>query len=127
MYVVLMFLPGMLHGSFLIGKIFLILFNRLVTHKIIDKVHKEETSFIPNGGVAVQGEGHKDYCTEWSLIPAIELPTLQYIYNLLYPHPQWDPILSFLHLFLPKSDRIRGQHPQLVGPPKWEILDLQLI
>ena len=54
--------------------------NRLVSHKIRSKVHKEETSFIPNGRVTVQGEGRKDYRTEWSL-SAIELPALQY--NLL--------------------------------------------
>ena len=59
-------------------------FNRLVGHKIRSKVRKEETSFIMNGGVTVQGEGCKDYRTEWSLSPAIELPALQYIYNLLY-------------------------------------------
>ena len=58
--------------------------NRLVGHKIRDKDCKEETSFIPNGRVTVQGEGHKDYCTEWSLSPAIELLALQY--NLLYLH-----------------------------------------
>ena len=50
--------------------------NRLVSHKIRDKAHKETTSFIPNGGVTVQGESHKDYHTEWSLSPAIELPAL---------------------------------------------------
>ena len=81
MYIVLTFLPGVLHGSLLIGK--MTPSNRLVSHKIRDKVHEEETSFILNGGVTVQGEGHKDYHTEWSLSPAIELLTLQYIYNLL--------------------------------------------
>ena len=25
--------------------------------------------------------------------------------------PQWDPILSFSHTFLPKSTRVRGWHP----------------
>ena len=58
--------------------------NRLVGHKKGDKVRKEETSFILNGGATVQGEDHKDYHTEWSLSPAIELPALQY--NLLYLH-----------------------------------------
>ena len=56
--------------------------NRLVGHKIRSKDCKEETSFIPNGGVTVQGEGPKDYHTEWSFSPAIELPALQC--NLLY-------------------------------------------
>ena len=50
--------------------------NRLVGHKIRHKAHKETTSFILNGGVTVQGEGHKDYHTEWSFSPAIELPAL---------------------------------------------------
>ena len=50
----------------------------LVGHKIRSKDCKEETSFIPNGRVTVQGEGCKDYRTEWSLSPAIELPALQY-------------------------------------------------
>ena len=40
------------------------------------KVHKEETSFILNGGTTVQGEGCKDYHTEWGFSPAIELPAL---------------------------------------------------
>ena len=75
------FFPGMLHGSLLAGVIFLTPFNRLVGHKIRSKNCKEETSFIQNGGVTVQGEGHKDYHTEWSLSPAIELLALQY--NLL--------------------------------------------
>ena len=83
MCVVSMFLPGMLHGSLLIGKLFLTPSNRLVSHKIRSKDCEEETSFIPNGGVTVQGEGHKYYHTEWSLSPAIELPALQYIYNRL--------------------------------------------
>ena len=56
-----------------------IYFNRLVSHKIRGKVCKEETSFILNGGATVQGEGCKDYCTEWSLSPAIELLALQSI------------------------------------------------
>ena len=82
MFVVSTFFPGVLHGSPLAGKIFLTPSNRLVGHKIRDKAHKEETSFILNGRATVQGEGRKDYHTEWSLSPAIELPALQY--NLLY-------------------------------------------
>ena len=54
--------------------------NRLVGHKIRSKDCKEETSFILNGGVTVNGEGHE----EWSFSPAIEFPALQY--NLLYLH-----------------------------------------
>ena len=50
--------------------------NRLVGHKIRHKARKEETSFILNGGATVQGEGHKDYYTEWSFSPAIELLAL---------------------------------------------------
>ena len=50
--------------------------NRLLSHKIRDKDCKEETSFILDGGATVQGEGHKNYHTEWSLSPAIELPAL---------------------------------------------------
>ena len=61
MCIVSLFLPGMLHGSLLAGKIFLTPSNRLAGHEIRHKVHKETTSFIPNGGVTVQGEGHKDY------------------------------------------------------------------
>ena len=76
MCIVLLFLPGVLHGSLLAGIIFLTPSNRLVSHKIRHKACKETTSFIPNGGVTVQGEGHKDYHTEWSLSPAIELPAL---------------------------------------------------
>ena len=80
MYVVSMFLPGILYGSLLIGKIPLLTpSNRLVGHKIRDTVRKEETSFILNGGATVQGEVHKDYHTEWSLSPAIELLDLQSI------------------------------------------------
>ena len=75
MYIVSSFLPGMLHGSLLAGKIFLTPSNRLVGHKIRHKVCKE-TTFIPNGRVTVQGEGRKDYHTEWSISPAIELPAL---------------------------------------------------
>ena len=81
MYVVLTFFSGVLHGSLLAGKILLTPSNRLVSHKKGDKVCKEETSFILNGRATVQGEGRKDYRTEWSLSPAIELPALQY--NLL--------------------------------------------
>ena len=81
MYVVSTFFPGVLHGSLLAGKIFLTPSNRLVSHKIRSKDCKEETSFIPNGRVTVQGEGRKDCHTEWSFSPAIELPALQY--NLL--------------------------------------------
>ena len=73
------FLPGMLHSSLLAGKIFLTPSNKLVSHKIRHKACKETTSFILNGRVTVQGEGHKDYCTEWSIIPAIGLPALQSI------------------------------------------------
>ena len=41
---------------------------------------------------------------------------------------QQDPILSFLHTFLPKSTCVRGQPPQqLGGPPQREILDPPLI
>ena len=50
--------------------------NRLVGHKIRHKVRKETTSLIPNGRVIVQGKGHRDYRTEWSFSPAIELPAL---------------------------------------------------
>ena len=57
MYAVSTFFPGMLHGSLLAGKIFFTPSNRLVGHKIRSKDCKEETSFIPNGGVNVQGEG----------------------------------------------------------------------
>ena len=64
MYVVSTFLPGMLHGSFLTGKIYLTPSNKLVGHKIRDKVCKEDTSFILNGGATVQGEGHEGYHTE---------------------------------------------------------------
>ena len=71
-----MFLPGMLHGSLHRGKIFLTPSNRLLSHKIRDKDCKEETSFILNGRATVQGEGLKNYHTEWSLSPAIELPAL---------------------------------------------------
>ena len=78
MYVVSMFLPGVLHGSLLTGKIPLTPFNRLVGHKIRDKVCKEETSFILNGRVTVQGEGRMDYLTEWSLSPAFKLLALQF-------------------------------------------------
>ena len=74
MLAILSFNPGMLHGSLLTGKIFLTPSNRLVSHKIRQKAHKEETSFILNGRATVQG--HKDYHTEWSLSPAIELPAL---------------------------------------------------
>ena len=76
MFAVLTFLPGMLHGSFHTGKIFLTPSNRLLSHKIRGKDCKEETSFILDGGATVQGEAHKNYCTEWSLSPAIELPAL---------------------------------------------------
>ena len=76
MCVVSSFFPGVLHGSLLAGKIFLTPFNRLVSHKIRHKAHKETTSFILNGGVTVQGEGHKDYHIEWSFSPAIELLAL---------------------------------------------------
>ena len=58
--------------------------NRLGGHKIRSKDCKQETLFILNGGVTVQGEGYEDYHTEWSFSPAIELPALQY--NLLYLH-----------------------------------------
>ena len=56
MCIVSLFLPGVLHGSLLAGKIFLTPSDRLVGHKIRHKAHKETTSFIPNGGVAVQGK-----------------------------------------------------------------------
>ena len=79
MYVVSTFFPGVLHGSLLAGKIFLTPSNRLVAHKIRDKVCKEETSFILNGRATVQGEGRKNYHTEWGLSSAIELPALQSI------------------------------------------------
>ena len=68
--------PGEFHGSFHTGKIYLTPSNRLVSHKIRHKAHKETTSFILNGGVTVQGEGRKDYHTEWSFSPTIELPAL---------------------------------------------------
>ena len=76
MCIVSLFFPGVLHCSLLVGKIFLTPSNRLVGHKIRHKVHKEEASFIPNGRATVQGEGHKDYHTEWSFSPAIELLAL---------------------------------------------------
>ena len=76
MCIVSSFLPGVLHGSLLAGKIFLTPSNRLVGDKIRHKARKETTSFIPNGRVTVQGEGRKDYRTEWSFSPAIELPAL---------------------------------------------------
>ena len=79
MYIASSFLPGMLHGSLLAGKIFLTPSNKLVGHKIRHKACKETTSFIPNGRVTVQGEGCKDYRTEWSISPAIGLPALQSI------------------------------------------------
>ena len=82
MYVVSTLFPGVLHDSLLAGIPLLTPSNRLVSHKIRSKDCKETTSFIPNGRVTVQGEGLKDYRTEWSLSPAIELPALQY--NLLY-------------------------------------------
>ena len=38
--------------------------------------------------------------------------------------PQQHPILSFLHMFLPKSTHIGGWHPPNNSvPPQWEILD----
>ena len=74
MCIILPFLPGMLHGSLLAGKIFLTPCNRLVSHKIRHKARKETTSFILNGGVTLQG--CKDYHTEWSFNPAIELLAL---------------------------------------------------
>ena len=64
MCIVLSFFPGMLHGSLLVGKIFLTPSNRLVSHKVRHKAHKKATPFILNGGVTVQGKGHKDYHTE---------------------------------------------------------------
>ena len=67
---------GKLHGSLHKGIPLLTPSNRLVSHKIRHKVHKETTSFILNGRVTVQGEGCKDYSTEWSFSPAIELPAL---------------------------------------------------
>ena len=76
MCIVSSFFPGMLYGSLFAGKIFLTPSNRLVSHRIRHKAHKETTSFILNGGVTVQAEGHMDYHTEWSFSPAIELPTL---------------------------------------------------
>ena len=39
--------------------------------------------------------------------------------------PQWDPILSFSHTFLPKSNGQRSALPQQIGP-LWEIQDLPL-
>ena len=44
---------GMLHGSLLLGKIFLTPSNSLLSHKIRDKSHKEEMPFILNGGATV--------------------------------------------------------------------------
>ena len=42
--------------------------------------------------------------------------------------PLWDPILSFLHTFSPKSAHIRGPcPPNGCMPPLWEILDPPLI
>ena len=43
-------------------------------------------------------------------------------------HPLWDPILSFLHTFSPKSTCIGGPHPPNgCTPPLWKILDPPLI
>ena len=45
------------------------------------------------------------------------------------PPPQQDPILSFSHVFPPKSGCIGGQvstPPNGLAPPQWEILDPQL-
>ena len=44
------------------------------------------------------------------------------------PHKQ-DQILSFLHMFSPKSACVRGWRPlqQGLAPPQWEILDPPLI
>ena len=44
------------------------------------------------------------------------------------PPPQQDPILSFSHMFLPKSTHIGGRHPPTARrPPQREILDPPLI
>ena len=45
------------------------------------------------------------------------------------PHPQRDPILLLLHMFLPKSAHIRGQCPPPMAqhPPQEEILDPPLM
>ena len=41
---------------------------------------------------------------------------------------QQDPILLFLHTFLPKSACVRGQRPPNSSvPPQWEILDPPLV
>ena len=41
--------------------------------------------------------------------------------------PKWDPILSFLQMFLPKSTHVRGWCPPTARrPPQREILDLPL-
>ena len=53
MVIALRLLTGMLHGSLLAGKILLTPSNSLLSHKIRDKSHKEETSFILNGGATV--------------------------------------------------------------------------
>ena len=95
--------PGKLHGSLHTGKIFLIPSNRLVSHKKRHKARKETTSFIPNGGVTVQGEGRKDYCTEWSFSPAIELPALHE--SIIILPSNWTP-LQWQHLKL-RSDQIQ--------------------
>ena len=67
--------------------------NKLVGHKIRHKARKETTSFIPNSRVTVQGEGRKDYHTEWSFSP--ELSFWLYM-NLLYLHLQRKLPLSHL-------------------------------
>ena len=44
------------------------------------------------------------------------------------PPPERDPILSYLHLFLPKSAHIGGRRPTNGSEPyQWEILDPQLV
>ena len=45
------------------------------------------------------------------------------------PPPQQDQILSFLHMFSPKSACVGGWHPlqQGLAPPQWEILDPPLL
>ena len=45
------------------------------------------------------------------------------------PHPQRDPVISFLHMFSPKSARVGGRRPSPSNgsaPPQPEILDLPL-
>ena len=70
----------------------------MVGHKIRDKARKEDSAFILNGRATVQGEGHKNYHTEWGLSPAIELPALQ---SIIAWSTIFDSILKLLSRDLP--------------------------